>query len=329
MRTEARFPTVDPDAGHYESFYLKTASPEGGRAVWLRHTTHQRPGEEASASIWLTLFDREKPGPRAIKATYGPDQVSAPTGAFIEVGDAIMEPGRAHGSIDTDDTQAGWELSFTDDAPPFRHLPREAFYRRRLPRTKLESPYPYTRFSGSVSLGSERLELDAWPGMVGHNWGSEHAERWVWIQAADLGGRQGDFLDVAAGRVKVGPFTTPWIANGLLVLEGQEYRLGGLGHAYGTEIDAVPGSCTFTLPGKNVNVKGTVSSDLKDFVAWVYADPVGPEHNVINCSAADIELKIERPASKHAKVGAEGAAAYELGMRESDHGIPLQPYADG
>jgi hypothetical protein len=25
----------------------------------------------------------------------------------------------------------------------------------------------------------------------------------------------------------------------------------------------------------------------------------------------------------------EGAAAYELGMRERDHGIPIQPFPDG
>jgi hypothetical protein len=25
----------------------------------------------------------------------------------------------------------------------------------------------------------------------------------------------------------------------------------------------------------------------------------------------------------------EGGAAYELGMREHDHGVPIQPFADG
>ena len=329
VRAEAVFPGVDGSAGHYESFYLKASDPRGGRSVWLRHTTHQRPGEELQGSLWLTLFDLSQPGPRAGKATFPAAEVSVPTGAFVQVGGAVLEPGAAHGSVEIDGSQASWDLSFTEGSEPLRHLPRDAFYRSRLPRTKVESPYPCTRFTGTVELGPDRFELDGWPGMVGHNWGSEHAERWVWIQAADLAGREGDYLDIAAGRVRIGPFTTPWIANGRLVLEGQSYRLGGLGHTYGTEIDARPGECAFAVPGKDVNVKGTVKAGLKDFVAWIYADPVGPEHNVINCSVSDIELKVERPGARHARVGVEGGAAYELGMREADHGVPVQPYPDG
>ncbi len=42
----------------------------------------------------------------------------------------------------------------------------------------------------AVTIDGERIELDAWPGMVGHNWGAEHAERWIWIHGAGLRGRR-------------------------------------------------------------------------------------------------------------------------------------------
>lgn len=329
MRTEARFPEVAASAGHYESFYLKASHPGGGRAVWLRHTTHQRPGEAPQGSLWLTAFDADAPGPRATKATFGAGEISAPDGAYVEIGGAVLEPGRAHGSIASEALPASWDLSFTGDSEPLRHLHSDFLYRSRLPKTKLESPHPCASFQGEVELGDETIELDGWPGMVGHNWGSEHAERWVWIQASGLGGDPRDYLDVAIGRVKLGPATTPWIANGRLVLEGEPYRLGGLGNAYGTELEEGPDGCTFTFPGKNVNVKGRVSAPLKDFVAWVYADPKGPEHNALNCSISDLELKVERPGARHARIEMAGVAAYELGTRETDHGIPLQPYSDG
>ena len=48
VRTEARFPEIPKKAGHYESFYLKLVQPGGGRGVWIRHTVHKRPGEEAT-----------------------------------------------------------------------------------------------------------------------------------------------------------------------------------------------------------------------------------------------------------------------------------------
>ena len=63
--------------------------------------------------------------------------------------------------------------------------------------------------------------------MIGHNWGAEQAERWVWIQASGLNGNEGDYVDIAAGRIKVGGWTTPWVANGRVVIEGEPYRVGG------------------------------------------------------------------------------------------------------
>jgi len=329
VRTQARFPDVASQKGHYESFYLKASQPGGGRSVWLRHTTHQRPDEGVQGSVWLTAFDAGAPGPRATKATLPAAEVSAPEGVYIRIGESELAPGRARGSIAGDAPHASWDLSFEGGAEPLRHLPYEFMYTAKLPRTKMLSPHPYVTFSGRVEIAGETIELDGWPGMVGHNWGAEHAERWTWIQASDLGGQRGDYLDIAAGRIKVGPMTTPWIANGRLVLDGEPYALGGLDKMYGTDIEEGPDGCTFTFPGKNVNVKGRVSAPLKDFVAWVYADPAGPEHNAINCSIADIELKVERPATKHARVEVAGAAAYELGTRDTDHGIPLQPFSDG
>ena len=38
---------------------------------------------------------------------------------------------------------------------------------------------------------------------------------------------------------------------------------------------------------------------------------------------------MERAGKPHAHVGAEGSAAYEFGTRDTDHGLPLQPYPDG
>ncbi len=329
MRTEARFPGVPANAGHYESFYIKTAQPQGGRAVWIRHTIHKRPGQDPNASLWFTYFDADAPGPRATKETVGLDQLSVPTGAYVQVGGAVLEPGRAHGSAASESLAVSWELEFQDESEPLHHLPREFMYRAKLPRTKFLSPYPCASFTGKVSVGDETVEIAGWPGMIGHNWGAEHAERWVWIQASDLGGNEGDHIDIAAGRIKIAGMTTPWVANGRIVLDGEPHRLGGFRGSYGTEITESPDSCEFTVPGKDINVKGRVSAPAKDFVAWVYADPKGPEHNTLNCSISDLELKVERPGKRHAHLEVAGAAAYELGTRDLDHGVPLQPYPDG
>jgi len=327
-RTEARFPRVGNAAGHYESFYIKATRPGGGKGIWLRHTVHKRPDEEPTGSLWVTVFDADEPSPRAVKLTVGADELAAPGGAYIKVANALLEPGRAHGSLDVDGTAVSWDLTFESEAPAFRHLPYDFLYGAKLPRTKLLSPYPDARYSGAFTIDGETTELDSWPGMIGHNWGAEHAERWIWTQANEF--READgYFDAALGRIKIGPWTTPWVANGILHLDGTSHRLGGLDRVRSTKVDEHPTACEFELTGKDIKVRGRVSSEPRNFVAWVYADPVGPEHNTVNCSISDMELTVERKGLEPVRLECIGAAAYELGMRETDHGIPLQPYPDG
>jgi len=329
VRTQARFPELDRKAGHYESFYIKACRPDGGLGVWIRHTVHKRPRAEPTASIWFTLFDAEAGGPAAAKATFPATELSADGGAYIRIDGAVLEPGRARGEIAVEGLEATWDLSFTDDAEPLRHLPYGWMYRAPLPRTKFLSPYPNARYSGRLEVAGREISLERWPGMIGHNWGAEHAERWTWIQGAGFEGRDGTYLDIAAGRIKLGPWTTPWVANGLLVLDGERIRLGGLDRVRSTEIADTPTSCEFTLPGDDVTVRGRVGSEERNFVAWVYADPDGGEHNTLNCSIADVELTVGGEGRRPERLTSRGGAVYEIGMKETDHGIPVQPFADG
>ncbi len=330
MDEGARFPRVGQKAGHYESFYVKACQPGGGRGIWIRHTVHKRPGAEPNASIWFVLFDRAADGPRATKVTVPASELSVPKGSWIQVGDAVIGPGRAEGSVDTDALAASWSLTFAAEADPCRYLPADWLYEAPLPKTKFVAPVPLTHFEGRLEIdGEESVEFSGWPGMIGHNWGSEHAERWVWLEGTGFADAPDTYFDAGAARVKLGSRRSPWIPAGMLMLEGEEHRLGGLGAIRLASIEESPSACSFVLPGKDVVVRGRVAAPVKDFVGWVYADPKGPEHNTVNCSVADLELTVERPGlpPRHLTLG--GGGAYELGMRETDHGIPIQPYPDG
>jgi hypothetical protein len=327
LRTQPRFPGLSQDAGHYESFYLKACHPTDPVAIWIRYTVHKRPGSAPLGSLWFTLFDRREDGPWAVKLTT--PEVGAGPDHYIHVGDSRFEPGRVAGTASVDGRDASWELSFTSSEPPFRHLPRDFMYSAPLPRTKLLSPYPDARWSGRVEAGGRVVELDGWRGMVGHNWGAQHAERWIWTHGAGFEGHDDAWFDGALGRIKIGPWTTPWVANGVLCLDGVRHRLGGLGSISRTEVDESPIGCSFTLPGKDITVQGHVEADRKDFVGWIYADPDGSEHNTVNCSVSDMTLTVSRPAQPPLTLTVSAGAAYELGMREKGHGMPIQPFPDG
>jgi hypothetical protein len=320
---------VPAKAGHYESFYIKACRPGGGQGIWIRHTVHKRPGAEPNASIWFVLFDREGGGPRATKVTVPSGALSTPAGSWMRVDGAEIGPGRATGAVDTDALGASWELDFAGDAKPCKYLPSDRLYETRLPRTKFVAPFPNARFDGRLTVDGETIELADWPGMIGHNWGSEHAERWVWLEGTGFEGSPETYFDAGAARIALGPWTTPWIPSGMLMLDGEAHRLGGFGNIRSASIEESPQACSFVLPGKDVVVRGRVSAPKKDFVGWIYADPAGPEHNTINCSVSDLELTVERPGQPNRELTLSAGAAYEFGMRETDHGIPIQPYPDG
>ena len=315
-------------AGHYESFYLKACHPSEPLGVWIRYTVHKRPGAPPNGSLWFTLFDSSADGPSATKAMLpGPESGG---GDYIRIGQSRFGPGRVVGSTRTEPYDAAWDLRFESAEEPLFHLPRGWLYRAPVPRTKLLSPHPAARFDGTVRAGQRELALEGWRGMVGHNWGSQHAERWIWLHGLGFDGAgEASWLDAAIGRVKVGPITTPWIANGALSLDGVRHALGGPERARRTEVRESPERCEFELPGKDLSVRGEVTADRKDFVGWVYADPDGPEHHTVNCSVADMTLSVSRQGEPPLEMQVSGGAAYELGMREHDHGVQIQPFPDG
>jgi hypothetical protein len=316
--TEARFLGMPSAAGHYESFYLKACHPAEPLGVWIRYTVHKRPGAPPTGSLWFTLFDAAADAPRAGKVTL--PEPTAGGGAWIELGEASLRPGAARGALDT----AVWELRFEGSEPPLFHLPASWMYRTPLPRTKVLSPVPGARFDGVLSIAGRTITVDGWRGMVGHNWGAQHAERWIWLHGLT---ESGDWLDTVMAKVRLGRLTTPWIASGALSVGGVRQRLGGPGRRL--DVRESPDGCEFALSGRGVRVSGGVGAPREDFVGWVYADPDGSEHHTVNCSIADMRVTVERGGSPPVELAVRGGAAYELGMRERDHGMTIQPFPDG
>jgi hypothetical protein len=354
VEERARFAGVAAKAGHYESFYVKACRPDGGQGIWIRHTVHKRPGAEATGSIWFTLFDRAADGPRATKLTVPASEVSAPAGSWIRVAEVQIGPGEARGSLTVEEaeapgtvaagasaplapaatsalTRASWSLRFDGDRRPAHYLPADWLYEAPLPRTKFVAPFPDAVFDGTVEVDGESIDIAGWPGMIGHNWGTEHAERWIWLEGTGFADSTDTWFDAGAARVKLGRRVSPWVPSGFLSLDGIRHRLGGLGQVRSTRIEATPTGCSFLLPGKDIVVHGRVEAPREAFVGWIYADPnpKGGEHHTVNCSVADLELTVEQPGRPARKLTLPGGAAYELGMRETDHGIPIQPFPDG
>jgi hypothetical protein len=324
MSVKAMFPQTPERRGMYESFYLRAVSPREPVGAWIRYTVHKRPGAAPRGSLWCTVFDARRGRPFQHKCTS--EDLSVPRSGWISIADAILTSQEARGECG----EAKWSLRFATQEPELRHLPREWLYGAPLPRTKLTSPAPAARFEGTIELPTGPLNLAGWRGMVGHNWGAEHAERWIWLHGVDFAEDAQAWLDVAIGRVRVGRWLTPWVANGALSLEGRRMALGGLG-ARGLLVAETPERCRLSLPGPDgAIVDAHIQTPPQSSAGWRYADPDGSEHDVSNCSVAALSLTLREPGSAPARtLRTAHGAAYELGMREHDHGVPIAPFPDG
>ncbi|MBC7309309.1 MAG: hypothetical protein H5T81_04745 [Tetrasphaera sp.] len=324
----ARFGTLH--AG-YESYYLRATDPAGGRGCWIRYTVRIAPDEEPSGSLWFTWFDRE--GPTATKQTTpGVAGAAGQDGPWLEVAGGRIESGRAIGEIScvADRPPVRWDLAFAGE-PPLKHLGGSWRYTASLPRTKPVSIHPMACLSGTVGIGEREYAVHDWPGMVGHNWGTQHAERWIWLHGMRFDGYDDStWLDVVLGRIQVGPVLMPWIASGAMSVEGERIRVGGIARVLGTHVRERPTGASLRLPGSSGSHIGVeVGAPSERFVGWEYASPDGRTHDVANCSIADIEVAVQRSRRPNLLLRATGTAAYELGMHEHDHGIAIQPFPDG
>jgi hypothetical protein len=331
MQAEAMFPGAPRKAGMYESFYLRAVAPHEPVGVWVRYTVHKRPGERAKGSVWCTVFDARRGRPWMHKLTT--EELSAPGDAWIAIGSSRLGDGFAEGECGG----ARWALEAQAREPELRHLPSAWMYKAPLPRTKLTSPAPSARFGGTFALPDGRtLQADGWRGMVGHNWGAEHAERWVWLHGVAFEEDESAWLDVALGRIKVAGRLTPWVANGAVGIAGERHRIGGLG-ARGLRVWESTEGCRLIMPGaRGLRIDATVQVPQDSSAGWRYADPDGGEHEVANCSVARVELDVTGPDGRATRrLTSAYGCAYELGMRADRsgdrpaHGVPIAPFADG
>jgi hypothetical protein len=305
----ARAPSAPLGAGLYESHYLTAVDPAGGRAVWLRYTALKRPGARARPTVWMTWFERGAPAPRARRVTTS-DPLADPGTGWARSALGELGPGTARGEIE----DAAWDLTWEPRAPALPYLPARWLYDRPVPRSGGVALAPAASVSGTLCLaGGEPVELRGWEGMIGHNWGSEHAEHWSWLHAGGLGPDRSGWLDLVLVRIRLGPLLTPWIAAGALHVDGRTLataRRGRVRRELAGERTAVhvpmSGGATLEL---------TVSNPAGATVTWDYASPSGAGRVVRNCLVADASLRLHTRAGERAFELAAGFAV--------EHGAPV------
>ncbi len=169
-------------ASGYESWFISARDRDSPRALWIRHTRHRPDRGPESVALWCTVTDGHLGQPPAVvKQVFAAFPPGAAAGTDKFRGQAAMG---GH--------SARWDLAITGGEPPLRPLRPPVLYRAPLPRTKLEASVPDGQVTGMLEIDGRTVAVSGWRGTVGHNWGSEHADSWVWLHAADFGTAPGE-----------------------------------------------------------------------------------------------------------------------------------------
>ena len=306
MRPEdARYPAVDAAAGHYESFYLKVADAASRRALWLRYTVHKRPGAAPVGSLWATLFDadgevrrrrssRRRP---SSSATAGATGCASARRASARTAAPARFPGSRRGTCAS---RAARRRSPTSRATGC--TTRSCRARRR------SACAPRSASSGEVTVRGRNVELDGWPGMVGHNWGAEHAERWIWLHGTAFGASSpahGSTRRSAASRSGLGRRRGSRTAA-CRSTACATASAGSAGPARVQVERAARSARASTFPATGSSCTARSPPRASDVVGWIYSDPAGPQHHTAHCAIADMTLTVERAGRPPLTLAVEG-----------------------
>jgi hypothetical protein len=294
--------------GHYESWFQRGNDAAGRRAFWIRYTIFAPRGRPADAvgELWAVVFDRPARRIVAVKevrpigaCAFAPDRLD------VRIGEARLDDGALRGGVAAGGHAIAWDLRYGGGGAPILLLP-ERLYASPLPRAKALVGRPLARFTGSLGVDGETIEVDDWVGSQNHNWGSQHTDRYAWGQVAGFDEEPDAFLECSTARLRVGPAWAPWMSPVVLRLRGETLAWNGLWRAVRArgryEVPHGGGAPAGTPYDWRIETAsadaGALSlriwADPADFVALRYDDPPGGAKICLNSKIARCELTLRR-----------------------------------
>jgi hypothetical protein len=321
-----RYTPRDAKRGHVESYFLKANDADGRRAVWIKATILAPTGgaSRAVAEAWAIAFDRDTDHV-AVKATVPFAEARFAEGALdVEVAGCTWEPGRARGRIETAGRTVAWDLAFEPVGAPLFHYPHARMYDGAFPTTKLVSPWPDVRVSGRVTVDGEAWTLDAWPGMLGHNWGARHTHLYAWGHCNAWEDGVDDFVfEGASARVKVGPLVAPMSTLLCVRHRGVRYDLNAVTDIVRNHGDISLRRWRFGGANRVVRVEGEMWAETDRFVGLFYENPSGPMTYCLNTKLAHAKVTVQE-RGRAPVVLRSRAAALEIATHDEHHGVRMR-----
>lgn len=330
--------------GHVESWFLRANDPVRPRAVWLKATILAPLEGDPVAEGWFIWFDGETGRTLAHRHTApfkDAEFGSQGREVGIRIGPAQFtfgERGEAKGNITASFGKARFKLGWTPAeggwAQPLSIYPWRVLREGPFPKSKLLTPFPALRFTGSIALPEEQsggaasaatVSLDGWLGMQGHNWGKEHAFEYAWGQCLfpAAAGAPEAMVEGFTGRVQVGGWTTPRLSAMVVRRGGEEYRFDRIFDFFRQEAHVSRDRWTLRLASADGEARLRMDAGTRPMVCLGYGNPNGKMSYCFNSKLADVLLEVKPARGAPFTCRSPHGGALEFLRREPDPGMPV------
>lgn len=304
--------------GHVESYFLRANDPTRPRAFWLKATILAPIGSAPVAECWCIWFDGEMQRTWAHRATVPLEQAQFPRHGqtTLTLPNATYDFG-ASGAGRGELTRQGrgpcaWDIAWSaipgSVGEPLSIFPMQAMVDGAFPKSKLLTPAPALRFTGSVRCFSKDISIDGWLGMQGHNWGREHASEYAWGHCLFPDrGEPDTMVEGFTGRTRIAGRESPRL-SALVVRSGSKtYRFDRIVDLWRQEAEIGESHWSLRMRGADGMAHLQMNAAARPMVCLGYQNPDGRLSYCFNSKLAQTSLRIEpadgEPFERHSAHG--------------------------
>jgi len=283
--------------GLYESNYVKANSPDGKRAVWLKHNilAWKDPKKEPLVELWCILFTRGE-APQVLKQEIPASRVVLDDDRVGMQGEGILfRPNRTATTITDNGRWASWDIEMEDldCGPGFVHFPYAGMYEWGFPKKKVITSSPLMRWNGILTFRDQEIPIENWIGFRNHNWGTEHAHCYAYGNCNHFPDAPGVIFDGFSAKIRLGLLKSPYLSMAMIRLGEDDLPMNRLGTVFRSKANLRFPRWELQLQNENHKVQIIQEGEPVEFSGLPYHHPDGKLSYCYNTKWARTTLHIE------------------------------------
>ncbi len=321
--------TSGTQRGHYESWFQRANHPTRALAFWIRYTIFcpSDPSAPPEGELWAVYFNGESKKVTAVKQEFELADCEFSTCKLAHrIGSSLLDQSSLHGQATGQSHSIKWDLQYTSPQPPLLFLPK-SLYETKLPAAKSVVGSPLSRFTGTLEVDGETINIENWLGSQNHNWGTKHTDEYAWGQVSGFDNDQDIFLELITARVKIGPkflgLRSPWMTLAVLRVDGEEFAFNSIVQSLKAHAHYEQFAWSFRSQTRNCTIEGTIAASPQAFVALPYRNPPGGQKLCLNSKIAACTLQFQKSGQPPRKLVAQNRAAFEILTTDNQHDVPV------